>query len=380
VTRKPGIITHARSRSRAERLLVALGVDPGFAEAVLGDLAEEYAQRLTRDGTGRAMAWYTREAIRSTPHLLWSGVARMYRYERGRFIAYVAGATVVATLAMAALHFADGPPVRIVGGISGAGDTLVINNVRPVQLPIRVLDARGHVLESNGVRYRWTSGLRVPVSDSGVVTCAGRGDAMVRASLGAIATTVLVRCRPVEKIYLEAGLELVAGDSAEPIPFEAVDSAGRRVELLAGSMRILDTTVAKLEGGRVRPRAPGSTLVGVFVGDRGEWTGVNVYERVSSPSRIRPDENVAVPVRLASGDTRRWPLPAGSYVISMQPEGSALRFALLNGACARIPFVRAYLCGVRADASIIVYNRWEQDATPAVGANLMLRRLADETP
>lgn len=378
--KRRGIITLPKERSLAETLLVAAGVDPDFAESVLGDLAEEYAARLTREGAGRAGMWYVREMVRCAPHLLWSGVRHMYRHDRARFVAYAGCATVAATLVIATLHFADGPPVRLVGGMAGAGDTLVLNNVMPVRLPVRVLDARGHVLESNGVRYHWASGMRVPVSENGVVTCAKRGDVTVRASLGAVATSVVVRCRPVEKIYLESTIDLVVGDSAEPVPFEAVDSAGRRVELLAGSMRILDTTVAKLEGVRVRARSAGSTLVGVFAGDRGGWTEVNVYERASSPSRIRPDQNIAIPVSLASGDTRRWPLPAGSYVISMRPEGSALRFAILNGSCGPIPFVRKYLCGVRAGASIIVYNPWRREATAAVGADLALMRLTDQAP
>lgn len=336
--------------------------------------------RVARDGRVRARVWYACEAIRSMPYLLWSGVARMYRYERGRFLAYVGGAAVAATLAVVGLRFIDGPPVRLVGGIGGASDTLVVNNVRPVRLPIRVLDARGHLLPSSGVRYRWASGVRVPVSDSGVVTCARSGDAMVRVSLGALGTNLLVRCRPVEKVYLQGDIELVAGDSAELIPLEAVDSAGRRVELIAGSARILDTSVAKLDGLRVRPRSPGSTMVKVLVGDRGGWTQVDVYERVSTPERIRPDENLAVPVRLASGDTRRWTLPAGAYVVSMRPEGSALRFALLNGKCQPIPFVRAYLCDARSGASMIVYNAWRRDATPEASGELALRRIADEKP
>lgn len=55
---------------RAELLLEALGAETGFRDALLGDLAEEFAARLQRNGVRAARRWYYREAIRATPHLL----------------------------------------------------------------------------------------------------------------------------------------------------------------------------------------------------------------------------------------------------------------------------------------------------------------------
>jgi len=60
------------------------------------------------------------------------------------------------------------PPARLV---AGSADTVVVNNVRPVRLPMQVLDASGHALPDTGVRYTWTSGLPVAVSTRGVATC-----------------------------------------------------------------------------------------------------------------------------------------------------------------------------------------------------------------
>lgn len=68
----------------AERLLEGLGADAEYREALLGDLAEEYATRLAYDGPGAARRWYRREALRVAPHLLrdwtrrlrWRGAAR----------------------------------------------------------------------------------------------------------------------------------------------------------------------------------------------------------------------------------------------------------------------------------------------------------------
>jgi hypothetical protein len=57
----------------AERLLGSLGAPAALHDAVLGDLAEEFAERAARDGHLAARRWYRLEALRSAPHLLWSG-------------------------------------------------------------------------------------------------------------------------------------------------------------------------------------------------------------------------------------------------------------------------------------------------------------------
>jgi hypothetical protein len=62
-----------------ERLLAGLGAKPDFRNAVLGDLAEEFASRAETDGIESATRWYRREAIRAVPHLLrsWLRGARL---------------------------------------------------------------------------------------------------------------------------------------------------------------------------------------------------------------------------------------------------------------------------------------------------------------
>ena len=76
----------------AEHLLAALGADPAFRDAVLGDLAEEHAERTARDGARAAARWYRREALRAAPHLLWSALRAL----RGRDVAHLAGVAVSA--------------------------------------------------------------------------------------------------------------------------------------------------------------------------------------------------------------------------------------------------------------------------------------------
>jgi hypothetical protein len=54
----------------AGRLLESLGGTSDFCDEVLGDLAEEYAQRAAWDGTMQARRWYWRETWRVAPYLL----------------------------------------------------------------------------------------------------------------------------------------------------------------------------------------------------------------------------------------------------------------------------------------------------------------------
>jgi len=54
----------------AERLLEGLSAKTDFRDGILGDLAEEYAERVASDGDEAARRWYHREAVRAAPHLL----------------------------------------------------------------------------------------------------------------------------------------------------------------------------------------------------------------------------------------------------------------------------------------------------------------------
>ncbi len=53
----------------AERILEALGARSEFADALLGDLAEEYAERAAHEGARAARRWYWAETWRSGPHI-----------------------------------------------------------------------------------------------------------------------------------------------------------------------------------------------------------------------------------------------------------------------------------------------------------------------
>jgi hypothetical protein len=309
----------ARTRNAplAERLLRNVGADPRFVEDVLGDLAEEYASQLEREGLHVARMWYVREVVRSAPHLFTSGLRRASRRHRARVAAcLMAGVLTALAVALSrharsAVSLEADPDIRY-----------VVNSARPVQLPVRVLDAAGRMLRSTGVRFRWMSGAPVTISPSGVAMCVQSGDATVRASLGALSTDLLIRCRPVRDVRGPAMLDLVVGDAARDVPFEAVGVDGRPVTLLAGEFTVRDSTVATLEGPRIRARRAGTTWVRARFGDRASFTSVHVYERVPNPEAVRQGQHVAVSVRLAAGQIRQWRLPAGHYFLTMLPDGA----------------------------------------------------------
>ncbi len=60
-----------------ERVLASLGAEARFRDAVIGDLAEEFAHRAARDRLVAAERWYRREAIRAMPHLAQNALRRL---------------------------------------------------------------------------------------------------------------------------------------------------------------------------------------------------------------------------------------------------------------------------------------------------------------
>jgi hypothetical protein len=106
-----------------ERLLAGLGAKPEFRNAVLGDLAEEFASRVETDGLERATRWYRREAVRAVPHLLrsWLRDARLgdVRHIAGVIATAYTGMAVVflllggVTIAVVQALGYQGPLVRL---------------------------------------------------------------------------------------------------------------------------------------------------------------------------------------------------------------------------------------------------------------------------
>lgn len=125
-----------------------------------------------------------------------------------------------------------------------------------LRIPLRVLDAHGHELRDSGVHYRLIAGDRIAVSPGGMVKCLHSADATVQASLGSLATTMLVRCRPVKSVHIDGPIQFFLPDTAQEMPLRVLDLDGNEVSLLSGKTDIIDTTVATIEGIRVIRKRP----------------------------------------------------------------------------------------------------------------------------
>jgi hypothetical protein len=81
-------------------LLEALGADSDFREAVIGDLAEEFATRAMWDGEAEARRWYRRECLRVAPYL----IRDWWRRLSGRNVVYLGGVVAASSVAMLILE------------------------------------------------------------------------------------------------------------------------------------------------------------------------------------------------------------------------------------------------------------------------------------
>lgn len=361
--------------SRLERALHFIGADPSLVDAVLGDLAEERVARTIADGARSARLWYVREALRSMPHLVASAVRGANGRRRTMLMLCLAAIALAATLAVRGVLNARSPAQLFAAG--DRGDGIVVNNEKPVRLTMRVLDARGRVRPDTGVRYRWLSGTQIPVSPSGVTTCTQAGDAVVGASLGALATQFVLRCRPVHAVRATWMANLVLGDSGVKVPFVAVDARGNEVSQLRGEISVEDSSVATLtvaaDGTRIlRPRAPGTTVLGIRVGDRSTGTAIRVYERASSVEGIGKGQLLAVPVELAGGEVRQWRIPGGpeTYSLNVLPDGDTARvprLAIVGANCVTDFGIEGLFCVALHGATVFVYHSRDGDARPERG-------------
>ena len=282
-----------------------------------------------------------------------------------------------------------GPVVRLVAGTS---DTIVVNNRLPTLLPVHALDAAGRAVAAPPIRFKWVDGDSLPLDTIGTVSCTRPGDLGVRATLGNLAIRVVVRCRPVQYVRIPGPLQFVLGDSemTRPLllPVTAYGSDGRPVVVVAGSVDVLDTAVARLRGLTLYPRSRGITLVDAYIGDHSASIGVHIYQRVSTLAaldtllRVPPNQRLfAVPLRLESGQFYRQRLPPGGWMLTMLPEedkdpnGIRLR---IEGAACQANFLntpRRFGCGVGTSGSVVIYRPFRQRETPVATGYLLVRWL-----
>jgi len=326
-SRQPAAATTApktRSALVTERALLALGGDPAFITDLLGDLSEEYTYRAEHDGIYAARFWYVREVLRSTPHLAWDAIRHGAPAARAR----LAGSILAVVATFSVLTFAwltrNGPPASLVFGGGIDSDGIVVNNLGPVQLPILVVDARGHRLARTEVRYQRISGAPIQISTRGVIKCTRPGDAIVRASLVPLHKDFVIHCEPVRKIRGAGWGNFVIGQSPGTFTVDAIGLDGQPVTRIAARLRVEDSTIATLDSyGRLRPLRPGQTGIDIQIGDRRAGDFVTVYEPVRTFQGLRPDQRwVVAPIHLTRGASTRWPLPTGVFFLTFSADSS----------------------------------------------------------
>jgi hypothetical protein len=310
----------------ADRALLAIGGDPAFIADLLGDLSEEYAERAASDGIWSARLWYVRELTRSAPHLVWNAIRHGTPAARARLSASILAVLVTLSVITVAWLTRNGPPARLVVGAGMDADGILVNNRKPVQLSLRVLDAAGHRLKRADVRYQWVSGAPIPVSARGVIECTQRGDAVVRASLAGLKSDFVIHCQPIRKLRSVGWGNFIVGDPAATLAVDAIGLDGQPVTRIAARLRVDDSTIATLDGdGRLRPLRPGDVSIEVEIGDRVMSEEVTVFEPVRTFEGLRPDQRwVVAPIRLQRGESLRWPLPTGRFFLSFSADSNAV--------------------------------------------------------
>lgn len=263
--------------------------------------------------------------------------------------------------------------------VVGTADTLVIHSRRAAQIPVRVLDAAGRVMPVTGVRFQSTSGDSTPISATGMVTCTRRADVHLRVSLGGVATNALLRCRPVRSVRVVGPMQFILGDSSQEMQIEVRGMNGERLDTFAMAVTVTDSTVVTVHGLRIHPRSIKGTVADVRVGDESAGFGIHVYERAATLDGLRPEQQfVAVPLRLASGEVRRWHLPTGQWMFTMMPyedEGRGLRLRVEGANCVPATLTRRRIvCQTVKDAWVIVYHPSTRSA-PELSGTLLVRRV-----
>lgn len=305
----------------AEHLLDLLGAGSPLAADVLGDLAEERAERAARDGAARARWWWTWQAARAVPHLLWSAVRSGTPEGRVRLLVLLGIPATLTAAALAALWLRPGPVETIVAGYGNADGVVVVSDRVPMRIPVQLLDARGRTVTDSGVRFVLEAGKGVTLAEDGGVQCQRTTGATVRATYAGASTRFTLSCQPIERLWMASSYDLALGRPGARLRVGGYDYEGNPVTRVSAEMRTRDDSIAFVDGDQVIPRRAGRTVLDVRTKTVADRALVTVYEPVPSPDAARPDQPfVVAPVHLAPGATLRWHLAPGTWQLRREPD------------------------------------------------------------
>lgn len=303
----------ASSGNFVTRLLLVLGGETPMAHGVVGDLEEDYAEVAFASGEAAARRSFARQALGSLPYLIVDGLRHGAPQARARLLMCLAGPLTAASLLAIALAGLPGRPVTLSLPFSATND-IVISTTGPVEIPIRVLDAKGIAIRDAQVRFTRESGIPIEVSPTGTVQCSRPGAASLRATSGKLSALVRVDCQPVKELYTKGWYNLVLNGPPQSLLLGGTGVDGRPVTRLGVDVAVDDSNIATLDRARLIARGPGRTFLSVRAGNRSAYASITVFEPVNSLADLRHDQRyVIASARLRPGQVVRWPLPRGGF-------------------------------------------------------------------
>jgi hypothetical protein len=202
-----------------------VGFDVGVVDDIAGDLAEACAG-VAGPRAILKFVWCAGQVVRAVPYLAVDTLRRGQPGARLRLLAAAGTLALAGTSIVAAVQLHIGPPARIDADRGFDAHDIVINNVKPTQMPIRALDARGHTVPNVGIRYERVSGDDIVLSHTGAISCGEHGDAVIRVARPY--QSLITAHRPVETIR-RRGMTLFAGIRRTDSRPSSTEWEGRRV-------------------------------------------------------------------------------------------------------------------------------------------------------
>jgi hypothetical protein len=275
----------------------------------------------------------------------------------------------------------SGKPVRLVVGV---GDTFVVHSQKPTAITAEGHDAEGNAVAVTGVTYRQTGGDSVSLTADGTVTCTRKADAMVVATAGELSATAFVRCRPVKSVRISGPVQFFMGDTAQRLETQILGLDGKPLDVIAGTVSVLDRSVVGAEGMRVSARGVGITLLTLTVGDSSATTGVHVYQPVDAIVNLKPEQRlVAVRLSLRHGEYRRWTLPAGTWMITMLPykdEKRGIRLSVKGAACVPEHLTPRRISCFTKDSALVTVEHPSKVPAPELEGQILVRNITMAEP
>lgn len=272
------------------------------------------------------------------------------------------------------------PGGRVDRILVGDGDTLVVYNREPIQLPVRWVGRAGRAVDTLRPHFIRLSGDSMPLSKTGIIVCLKPGLTLLGATLGTTFAQVAVRCRPVRSVQMAGPLNLVVGDSIQPpLQVRVLGLDGEPMGAVAGKVIVSDPRVVKVEGGRVMPLSAGHSWLWFAVGDESAEIIVHSYEPVAALDHLRPEneDHVAVRADLRTGESRQWSLPPGHLVMAIRTDrdvAEGLGVHVEGAECGGMTLVKGgFSCLSMAGASISV-SRPATSHDGVVRVQVLLRR------